>query len=240
MTAKFSVIFENEFVIAINKPSGLLSIPDRFIPDKENAYSLLKLSIPELFVVHRIDKETSGILLFAKSKEVHKELNTAFEKHQVEKTYLCLTESFPRDLEGIIDKAIAHSPSQTGKMIIHPKGKESVTHYKVLDKFKNFSLVQAQPVTGRTHQIRVHMAFIGCPLACDPLYGLRTEISISDIKPRVHVSEDQELRPLLQRTALHAWKLNFKLWDKDYNLEAEIPKDLKAVLTQLKKWASIR
>lgn len=239
MNLKPTIILEDEFIVAINKPSGLLSIPDRFDIDKPNAYNLLKLSHQELFVVHRIDKETSGILLFAKSKESHKELNTYFEEHKVIKQYLCIAESTPDDLEGLIDKPIAHSPSQTGKMVIHPKGKESKTYYQVHEKFKNYSLIYATPITGRTHQIRVHLASIGCPLVCDPLYGLRTEIRISDIKSRVYFSESKEIRSILQRTALHSWKLNFTLFEKEYSLVAEIPKDLRALIYQLKKWASI-
>jgi 23S rRNA pseudouridine955/2504/2580 synthase/23S rRNA pseudouridine1911/1915/1917 synthase len=237
---KLSVIFENDLILAVNKPSGLLSIPDRFIVEKANAFDMLKTSAGELFIVHRIDKETSGILLFAKTKEIHKELNLAFENHKVEKTYLCVAESSPIETEGIINQPIAHSQTQTGKMIIHPKGKESITQYRVLEKYRNFSLIQAKPITGRTHQIRVHLACIGCPLVCDPLYGHRTEIFISDIKSRVHLSKDQELRPLLHRTALHSWKISFTLSGIDYDLEAEIPKDMNALISQLKKWTSVR
>ncbi len=236
MKNSISILFEDDLLIAINKPAGLLSIADRYSPDKPNAFSILKSSFPELLVVHRIDKETSGLLVFAKTTDAHKQLNIAFETQNVEKIYYCLTESSPNVNEGIINQPIAHSISQTGKMVIHPKGKSSITYYKVIEQFKNFSLISAAPKTGRTHQIRVHLASIGCPLVCDSLYGLRKEISIFDIKPRAKATDYGEIRPILQRTALHSHILNFKLKDKRYNLVSELPKDIKALIMQLRKW----
>lgn len=236
MKTKISILFEDEHIVAINKPAGLLSIADRYSPDKPNAFSILKSSFPDLLVVHRIDKETSGLLLFAKTIDSHKELNRAFESQEIEKVYFCVTESSPNVNEGIINQPIAHSISQTGKMVIHPKGKNSITSYKLIEQFKNFSIILAQPKTGRTHQIRVHLASIGCPLVCDSLYGIRNEISILDIKTRANASDLEEIRPLLERTALHSKIINFKIGDKMYNLEAEIPKDIKAFISQLRKW----
>ncbi len=239
MITDLEILFEDEYLIAVNKPSGLLSIPDRYISTKENAFNLVKNHITELYVVHRIDKETSGIILFAKSKEAHKELNSAFESHSILKKYICFTESRPMDMEGLIDRPIAHSIHQTGKMIIHPKGKASQTFYSLIEPYKQFSMLNASPKTGRTHQIRVHLASIGCPIICDPLYGKRSELTIKDLKSRINLSGDQELLPILKRTALHASSLNFNLFNRNYELFAKLPKDLKALQNQLKKWNSI-
>jgi 23S rRNA pseudouridine955/2504/2580 synthase/23S rRNA pseudouridine1911/1915/1917 synthase len=237
MSFKLHLVFEDEYIIALNKPSGLLSIPDRFDANKLNAFGLLKATNEELFVIHRIDKETSGLLVFAKTRESHKQLNQLFEDHLINKTYLCVVESFPEIPKGIIDKPIAHSPSQTGKMMIHPKGKQSQTKYELIEKFNKFSLIHAEPITGRTHQIRVHMASIGCPILCDPLYSLRDTVTIADIKRKAQINDEGEIHPLMARTALHAFKMDFQLFNKSYNLEAELPKDMKALLAQLKKWA---
>ncbi|MBK8449819.1 MAG: RNA pseudouridine synthase [Saprospiraceae bacterium] len=236
MVQKLNIVFEDSNIIALNKPSGLLIIPDRFDPEKPNAYTILKSLYPEVWIVHRIDKETSGLLLFAKNEVAHRDLNILFESHTIDKNYICFTESAPLEEEGIIDAPIAHSPAHTSKMMIHPKGKSSQTKFKLLERYHGHSCVLAKPLSGRTHQIRIHFAYMGCPLICDPLYGIRTEISIADIKKRPGLSKDQEIRPLLQRTALHSWKLNFILNAVSYELEAELPKDLKALQNQLRKW----
>lgn len=232
------IIFENNDFIAINKPSGLLSIPDRFNKELPSVLSLIKAQYDQIYPVHRLDKETSGILVLAKSADAHKLLNELFEKRLIYKEYLCICEGWPLHNEGIIDKAIAHSIADTGRMMIHPKGKESQTQYILLERFKNFSLIKVLPKTGRTHQIRIHMESISCPLLCDPIYGRRTHISIFDIKSKVKVNFDKEPSYLLARTALHASKLSFEYQSVQIELEAELAKDFAACLKQIRRWQS--
>jgi 23S rRNA pseudouridine1911/1915/1917 synthase len=126
-----------------------------------------------------------------------------------------------------------------GLMTVYKKGKESITEYEVLEKFKLFSWMQFRILTGRTHQIRVHMKFLGNPIVCDDLYGDGKPVFISQLKNRYKLSQAQEEeRPLLSRLALHSSQLSFKgLNGQDYNLEAPLPRDLRAILQQLTKWS---
>ena len=153
---KPETIFENEDFIVINKPSGLLSIPDR----KQSEISLKDLLInnyEEIFTVHRLDKETSGVIVFAKNEQTHKQLSVLFEGRGVEKYYVGLVHGKMQDEEGTIDAPIMEHPVKKGRMITHAKGKPSETDYEVIENFRLYSFVRFQIHTGRTHQIRVHM-----------------------------------------------------------------------------------
>ncbi|MBK8955686.1 MAG: RluA family pseudouridine synthase [Saprospiraceae bacterium] len=233
------LLFENDHLIAINKPAGLLSIPDRFDKNLPCAYQWVKENFGELFILHRLDKDTSGVLLFAKDAETHKLMNEQFERHQVKKTYLCLIESCPQEESGKIIAPIAHDPAHPGRMIVHPKGKACITNFKLLKRYRSFTWVEVAPETGRTHQIRVHFAYLGCPLVGDPLYGIRKYLSIKDIKKKAKVKEEEIPSTLLERTALHASGLQFNLYGYEIEIQAPLPKDLTACLKQLDKWDSL-
>ena len=136
-----------------------------------------------------------------------------------------------------IDAPIMEHPVKKGKMITHAKGKSSLTDYEVLEDFRLFSWVKFHIHTGRTHQIRVHMQHIGHSIVCDELYGSDEPVYISSLKRNYHLSKNTETeKPILSRLALHSSNLKFDLNDKHYEFEAEIPKDLKATLQQLRKW----
>ena len=131
---------------------------------------------------------------------------------------------------------IGEHPVKKGVMTVVKKGKTSHTDFKVLENFRFFSWTQFRIHTGRTHQIRVHMKHIGNPIACDEVYGDGKPVFISDIKRNYKLSRTEEAeRPILSRLALHSWQLGFRMGDKTYNLEAELPKDLRALLQQLRK-----
>jgi 23S rRNA pseudouridine1911/1915/1917 synthase len=230
------IIFENNDFIVLNKPSGLLSIPDR--EGKEiSLKKLLQEKYGEIFTVHRLDKNTSGLIVFAKNEVSHKYLSQQFENRQAEKIYVGLIIGSPIDKKGTIESSIMEHPSKKGLMVINRKGKESLTDYNVLEDFGFYSWVQFQIHTGRTHQIRVHMKDIGHPIVCDELYGDGKAVLLSSIKHNFKLSKkEEEERPILNRLALHAYKLKFMGIDKmTYEFEAPIPKDLKAILQQLSK-----
>lgn len=229
------IIADNENFIVINKPPGLLTIPDR--EGKEPSLKgLLQRTSGEIFTVHRLDRETSGVVVFAKNATAHKELSRIFEERDVAKYYLGLVMGKPAVPEGTIEAGIMEHPGKRGMMAINKKGKPSVTEYKVLENFRYFSWVQFRIHTGRTHQIRVHMKHLGHPIVCDPLYGDGKPVLLSSIKHRYHLSKTEvEERPIVSRLALHSWKLEFTLMEQPYAYEADVPKDLRALLQQLRK-----
>jgi 23S rRNA pseudouridine1911/1915/1917 synthase len=230
------IIFENEHFVAINKPSGLLSIPDRM--GKEISLKvLLKEKYGEIYTVHRLDKDTTGLIIFAKDETTHKQLCQLFEGREVEKHYVGLVYGTLLTPEGSIDSPIMEHPGKNGTMIAHAKGKASLTDYKVIESFRLYSWVQFQIHTGRTHQIRVHMKQIGHGIACDEVYGDGHPILLSSFKKKFNLSKSaEEEKPLLARLALHSSKLKFVLNNETFELEAPVPKDLRALLQQLRKW----
>lgn len=225
--------------MAVNKPAGLLSIPDR-----DGAGNSLKKILKEkygnIFTVHRLDRDTSGIIVFAKDEPTHQFLSRSFEERKVEKYYLGIVNGTIPEKKGTIDAPIAEHPGRRGLMVIHKKGKEAVTDYEALEEFGKFSLVQFRIHTGRTHQIRVHMQKLGHPIVCDELYGDGKPVLLSSFKYNYRLSKnEEEERPILSRLGLHAQRL--KLTDPEgvvHELEAELPKDMRALLQQLRKLKS--
>jgi len=239
MKNQASIIFEDDQLVLINKPAGLLSIPDRFKPERENLQDLLKKRFGRIWTVHRLDRETSGMICFARNPDAHKILSLQFQDQEVEKRYLALVDGVLDPKDGHIEKAIAYAASGGGKMQINAKGKPSFTSYRTLESFKNFTLAEVKIQSGRTHQIRVHFQSIGHPLAVDELYGKRNALFLSEIKGRSYrLGKDQEERPLMRRCSLHAAQLSFQhpKTKEGVDFEAPLPKDFKALINQLRKW----
>ncbi len=236
---KPEILFENDSFIAINKPAGLLSIPDR--EGKEPSLkSWLREKYGNIFTVHRLDRETSGVIVFAKDEETHKFLSVAFEQRDVEKFYQGLVQGSLPETKGSIDLPIMEHPAKPGTMVVNKHGKVSLTDYEVIEDLGLYSLVQFNIHTGRTHQIRVHMQALGHPIACDDLYGDARPIKLSSFKRNFKLSKsEEEERPILSRLALHSQLLHFKDATGEYHtLEAPLPKDMRALLQQLRKWKS--
>lgn len=236
---KLTTLYEDEHIICIDKPAGLLSVPDRFDATKANLANLLKQRIPTLHVVHRLDRDTSGVIIFAKNAEAHAALSQDFEGRDVEKYYLALVNGTPPE-SGIIDAPIVESLSKPGTMIVTKKGKESKTAYTLIQGYELFSLVEVQIFTGRMHQIRVHMAYEGYPLFIDPVYGTREAFFLSEIKGRRYkISKDEEEeQPMVARQTLHAAKLTFNhpATQKSMTIESPMPKDFRALINQVGKY----
>jgi 23S rRNA pseudouridine1911/1915/1917 synthase len=231
------ILMEDENVIVLNKPAGLLVLPDRFDRKLINCYELLKETFGTIFIVHRIDRETSGVVLFAKTAEAHGLFNTAFEERLVEKVYRAIVVGSPHAENGCIDLPIAENEHGVRKMKIDKKnGKEALTEYTVIEKFNRNALIEAKPRTGRTHQIRVHLSAIGLPILADPLYSTSGWFFLSSIK-RNYKSNGEE-KPLLSRTALHAFSLSFihPSTGEKMRIVAPVPKDMDTVLKVLKKY----
>src|SRR4030095_14747 len=239
MNFKDWIVFEDDDFIALNKPSGLLSIPDR--EGKEISLKrFLQEKYEEIFTVHRLDRDTSGLIVFAKNERAHRHLSIQFEERQTEKIYVGLVVGTPALKKGTINLPIAENTVTRGTMIIHRRGKEAITDYELLEDFGRYSWLQFRIHTGRTHQIRVHLKDMGHPIVGDTLYGDGKPLLLSSLKSKFKLSKNElEERPLLNRLALHALQLKFTgLSGEKVELEAPIQKDLKATLQQLNKIAT--
>ncbi|NBR36700.1 MAG: RNA pseudouridine synthase [Chitinophagales bacterium] len=235
------ILTETDHWIALNKPSGLLSVPDR-MGKEPSLKMMLREKYGNIFVVHRLDRETSGVILFAKDESTHQELNRQFEERKTEKIYQGLVLGTPADEAGSITTPIAVHPAEDGRMMTHAKGKPSHTDYRVLEVLRPYSWMQFNIHTGRTHQIRVHMQGLGHPIVCDTLYGDGKPVLVSSLRKKFKLAKSaEEERPILGRLALHAQRLCFfDHEEKEHCIEAPLPKDLTATLSQLRKGQSKR
>jgi RluA family pseudouridine synthase len=239
MRNKIDIIFEDEFMIVVNKPAGQLAIPGRSAEEGRSLLEQLNKEIGKCFTVHRLDLQTSGVICFAKTPEAHRDLSVQFQERRVQKLYHVIVEGSIPDEEGEIDKGIAPHKAIAGKMAIANKGKKALTLYKVLERFKAFTYLEADIKTGRTHQIRLHFQSIGHQLAIDKMYSRKTELFLSEIKIRKYRKDKMhEERPLMSRSSLHAFQLTVfhPSTRKSMTFEAPLPKDFRAVLNQLRKW----
>lgn len=238
---QIDVLYEDEDIIIVNKPAGVLVIPDRFNTAIPSLGRLLEAKLgSRIWIVHRLDRDTSGVICFAKNEEAHRYLSNLFQERDIEKYYVGLVNGRMLQPEGRIEAAIVEHPAIKGKMMVAKKGKPSITDYKVLEQWPLYSLLQFQIHTGRTHQIRVHIQSIGHSIVCDELYGDGKPFLLSNIKRKYKLSANDEVeRPLLSRLALHASRLIFKKEDgTEIIAEAPLPKDIAACVNQLNKWGN--
>lgn len=232
------VIYEDSELVVLLKPANLLTLPDRFKPEIPNLYHSLQQKYGKIFIVHRLDRDTSGIICFAKNEIAHAKLSQQFENHEVEKIYVALVDGkMPYDV-GEIDLPIIENPAKKGTMMISNFGKPSLTQYKVIQEFIHFTYLKIRLLTGRTHQIRVHFNAVAHPLCVDNVYGTRSNFYLSEIKKRFKTAKNEDERPLLNRLSLHAWELSFThpSTSETITVTAPLPKDFEVTLKQLQKY----
>lgn len=237
-----TVLYEDETLIVIDKPAGMLTIPDRFDASQPNLVHYLQKNNETIIPVHRLDRHTSGVNVFAKNADSHRELSTLFQSREIEKYYMTLVEGVPHPASGRIDVPLTESTTTRGKMLVHSRGKESLTDYKVIESYEKFSWLYIRIHTGRMHQVRVHMQYLGTPLIVDPLYGHREHFFLSEIKgKKMKLGKQVDERPILSRQPLHAEKIVFRHPSTGHKLEisAPLPKDLRAVIQQMQKWLPV-
>lgn len=220
--------------MVINKPSGISSLNDR--SDPLNLLSLIRASYPDATLAHRLDKETSGVLIVAKNEDAYRLVAIQFEDRTVKKIYHAVVDGTPeyayREVDAPIEKL------NDGSVKISGRGKPSLTYLNTLEKYKIHSLVAAMPVTGRTHQIRIHLSLMGSPITGDLLYGGKPFL-LSTLKRGYKTGKGEEERPLIARVALHAKKIEFQGQNgHPIRVEAPYPKDFKALLNQLERFKS--
>lgn len=228
-------IYSDNDIIVVSKPSGLLSIADRY-KELANLKDILLKNNESVYTVHRIDKETSGIMIFAKNESTHKFLNKQFANREVEKTYWAFVQNTPEIESGIIEMPILNDIRKSGKMHISKDGKPAETKYKIIENYGKISLLAFFPITGRTHQIRVHSKYIGCPLLIDSLYAKKDNFFLSEIKRSYKTGEYENEKPFIKRLTLHAKSIKFTHPNGEtMTFESELPKDLRALKKQLEK-----
>lgn len=234
---EFKILFENDDIVAIDKPAGVMTHPDAHAAEEtasdwfarmypasrevgETQYLVNGKELHRPGVVHRLDRETSGVLVFCKTAEAHAFLKEAFRNREVQKTYLAFTYGVPKEREGVIDFAIGRSRKDFRLRSAQPKARgtmrDAITHYRVVSDTGTHALIEAKPRTGRTHQIRVHLKAIHHPIVCDSLYAPKRPCDLG-----------------LSRLALHAYQLEVPLPSGErILLSSPIPEDMREAIAK--------
>lgn len=214
------ILYQDPDILVINKPAGLLSIQDGYNPDLPNAARLAESIFGKIWVVHRLDKETSGILILARNAEAHRCLSIQFQNHSVKKTYSLIVVGSPEWNSVTVEIPLRINGDRKHRTIVDTKlGKYAVTGFSVIERFSGFTFLTAKPGTGYTHQIRAHAAAIGFPLLKDPLYWIPNQPKNKSVLP--------SSLPI-QRLCLHASSISIDhpTQNMQFNFEAPLAKDI--------------
>jgi RluA family pseudouridine synthase len=224
-----AILFQDADFILINKPPLISTLEDR--QDPVNILALARKYEPDAQVCHRLDKDTSGVLAIARNPEAYRHLSMQFENREVAKVYHAVVDGIHSFADQLVDAPILKQNDGTVK--ISRSGKEAQTYFSTLQAFKAHTLVECRPITGRMHQIRIHLARLGASITGDSLYGGKP-FFVSQVKRGFNLKKLTDEEPLLKRMALHAQSLEFTLMDgKNCSAEAPYPKDFQALMRQL-------
>lgn len=225
------LLWENENYLIINKPPHVATLEDR--QSALNILAMARKYIASAQVCHRLDKDTSGVLAIAKDPDAYRHLSIQFEKRQVVKMYHAVVNGIHNLKNDLVDAPILKM--EDGVVRISQKGKQAQTYFTSLRSYKYHTLVGCQPVTGRMHQIRIHLSLLGAPIVADDVYGGK-QLYLSEIKHGFNLKKDTEEAPLIKRMALHAFSLEFDdMGGNRQKIEAPYPKDIKALIRQLEQ-----
>jgi len=234
------VLWSDEHLLVVNKPAGLPTLPDGWAPGP-HVRSVLEPVYGRLWIVHRLDRFTSGLLVLARTAQAHRSLNLQFDEHRVEKVYHALVVGVPAWESLIVELPLRADGDRKHRTVVDPQaGKPSVTELRVLRRLEGYALVEAIPRTGRTHQIRAHLAAVGHPVAADRLYGGGEAVfATAAASP---FPEEKPGRPLLDRPGLHARFLAIRhpVTGERLAFEAPYPADLAETLDDLRRAAVSR
>jgi 23S rRNA pseudouridine1911/1915/1917 synthase len=251
------ILYEDHAIVVVDKPAGMIVHPAKGHWEGTLASALAHHFGPlsgrggpsRPGIVHRLDRDTSGVIVVAKNDQAHDALAAQFKSRNVEKQYLAIVAGVPNLDRDLINEPIGDHPTHREKKAIRrhdSAAREALTEYEVLERFCGYALVAARPKTGRTHQIRLHLAHIGCPVLCDRLYGGRAKVTELELIPRdqfAHHKPPQDVAeqpPLLERQALHAHRLAFThpTTGNRLQIEAPLPPDIQRTLAALRRWRS--
>ena len=228
------ILFEDDHVIVINKPAFISTLDDRS-GDTITIIRMAKQYLPDAQVCHRLDRETSGALVIAKDAETYRAISMQFEHREVSKIYHACVDGHHKFDDLLIDLPIVNYGKSNVK-IDKIDGKKAETYFKTLQYFKHYTLIECKPLTGRMHQIRIHLATQRASITGDDLYGGKP-FMLSSVKRNYRLSKEQEEQPIMKRFALHARAIGFKLADETtISIEAPYPKDFDTMLKMLQKF----
>jgi RluA family pseudouridine synthase len=214
------VIYSDHAILVVDKPAGLLALPDGFDPALPYLTQRLEPEYGKLWIVHRLDRETSGVMVLARSAQAHRDLNTQFEQREVKKIYHALVNGEPGWEETVCDLPLRAGAGRRKRTVAGPGGKPALTRFQVLERFGNAALVEARPETGRTHQVRAHLYALGYPILGDALYTLPDQVGSR-----------------INRLMLHAFSLAFRhpSTGESISFEAPYPADFTKAIEHLRK-----
>lgn len=245
-----SVVYEDAALLVLDKPASLLSCPDRWDANRPNLMRLLhdgvaagkpwavERGLNYVANAHRLDFETTGVFVLAKTRPALVRLANHFGSETPKKTYLALVQGSPAQDEFTVENRLAPHWSKPGLMAISGQGKRSLTHFRVVERFAGCALVECRPVTGRTHQIRIHLQDVGLPIYGDSQYGGQP-LLLSRLKRNYRLAPGESETPLIRTLALHAWKLEISHPEtgEPLRVEAPLPKSFQVALKNLRRFA---